>query len=290
MKFHAFAEVFPLLSEDNLTELAEDIRANGLREPIWLLDGQVLDGRNRFLACQKAKVKPRYRDYTGNDPVKFVVSLNIHRRHLTDAQRAYAAAKISTLSKGRRELNPPNDGFNSVTQEQAAELLSTNIRAVQRAKKVQEEGSAALNKAFQAGEVSLSRAALVVDLPKSEQLAAAKAEPEFKVADYDEQEDTEASDRAQRDWSERIDTAMAADDKLAAAFTEIKTQAGLIATLTGSRDHYQNQAGEATRLLKAEQRKSARLQKLCDKQTKELADLKSTPRASAQHEETRQHA
>ena len=58
-EFHPVANVFPLMGEAELEALAEDIRANGLREPVWLhRDGRIVDGRNRWLACRWIGVEP----------------------------------------------------------------------------------------------------------------------------------------------------------------------------------------------------------------------------------------
>jgi ParB-like nuclease domain len=99
--FHPVAEIWPLLSEAELGELADDIRANGLHYPIWRhRDGQIIDGRNRWLACQRAGVECRSETYEGDDGaalVNFVVSLNEKRRHLDASQRAMVAAHIREL-------------------------------------------------------------------------------------------------------------------------------------------------------------------------------------------------
>jgi hypothetical protein len=95
---HPAAEIFPLLVDDGFKELMADIKARGLLEPIVLLDGAILDGRNRYQACVKAGVEPRFVTYTGTmAPVEYVRSRNLHRRHLTPSQRAACAAKATAL-------------------------------------------------------------------------------------------------------------------------------------------------------------------------------------------------
>lgn len=105
---HPFADVFPLLNEKDHTALVEDICANGLREPITLCGGMVLDGRNRLRACQDAGIEPRFHDYDGLDPAAFVVSLILRRHHLDESQRAMVAAKLATLGEGRPLKNSAN--------------------------------------------------------------------------------------------------------------------------------------------------------------------------------------
>jgi hypothetical protein len=86
---HPEAERYPWLSDDELTVLAADIAANGQREPISLLpDGRIVDGRNRWLACQIADVEPECVTVplTEGEIPAFVKSKNAHRRHLTREQ------------------------------------------------------------------------------------------------------------------------------------------------------------------------------------------------------------
>lgn len=95
---HPAADLFPMLGDEELQELAEDIRVNGLIEPVWLWNdpqhGRVLlDGRNRVAACAIAGVEPTTRTYTGDDPVSFVISENVRRRHLTEGQKADIALR-----------------------------------------------------------------------------------------------------------------------------------------------------------------------------------------------------
>ena len=86
ISIHPAAELFPLLGPEELEKLTADIKANGLRNPVILYRGEVLDGRNRLAACELAGVEPRFTSYEGADPVAFVISTNLHRRHLSPAQ------------------------------------------------------------------------------------------------------------------------------------------------------------------------------------------------------------
>ncbi len=96
IRIHPAAEIFPLMPEAALDELAEDIKANGLLHPIVKHNGQVIDGRNRLAACQRAGVKPTFVDWTGTGSVvAWILSTNLHRRHLTDQQRAMVAGRVA---------------------------------------------------------------------------------------------------------------------------------------------------------------------------------------------------
>jgi len=85
-----------MMTAEEFAGLVEDIKANGLKEPIWLHpDGRIIDGRNRYKACIEAGVEPSFRTWNGEGSlVGFVVSLNLHRRHLNSSQRAIVGAKM----------------------------------------------------------------------------------------------------------------------------------------------------------------------------------------------------
>lgn len=87
---HEAAALFPLLSDAEMESLAADIRDRGLLNPIMLHDGEILDGRNRATACALAGVNPWYTEWKdpGCGPTAWVVSQNLHRRHLSASQRA----------------------------------------------------------------------------------------------------------------------------------------------------------------------------------------------------------
>lgn len=96
LDFHPVANIFPLMTGAEYAALVSDIAEHGQHEPIWLCDGMVLDGRNRLRACNQLGLVPEFREYTGDDPQAFVVSLNLHRRHLTREQRDEVIRQLRT--------------------------------------------------------------------------------------------------------------------------------------------------------------------------------------------------
>jgi hypothetical protein len=95
LRFHPEAERFPMMGNKKFDLLVEDMKQNGLQNPIHLHEGQILDGRNRYLACLVAGVEPRFVKFDGKDPVAFVYSVNVHRRHLTNEQKAELVEKLA---------------------------------------------------------------------------------------------------------------------------------------------------------------------------------------------------
>lgn len=275
MQFHKFSEIFPLIEGADFDALVADIKEYGLREKIVVYQGKVLDGRNRFLACQKAKVRPLQRKFTGTDAdaLAFVISANMQRRHLTEAQRAMAAARIATLQKGanqhasRDASSQSNASQDALTQGDAAQQMDVSRSSVQRARKIIEKGSKALQDAVESGDVPLKKAASVVDLPKSEQLAAATKKPEPKPDAEDarwqpEDDEDERLAAIEREQEASLQKWIDADDKLAAANTEIKRLAAEVAILKISRDGYQNRCGEQARIIKSLRNKLAKTEKM----------------------------
>jgi len=166
-EFHPIADIFPLMQGRELDDLVADIRDHGLREPIWLhSDGRVLDGRNRYLACRDAGVEPIYRTYTGGDPVAFSISQNLHRRHLSESQRAMIAARLANLGPGRPAETA---SIEAVSQSHAAGLLNVSRAAVQRAVTVETSAAPELAAAVNRGDISVSAAADVATLSPGEQ-------------------------------------------------------------------------------------------------------------------------
>lgn len=169
-----------MLPDDQLQKLADDITANGLRDPIVIdVDERIVDGRNRSAACVLAGVDPTYAPFVGSDAemLSLVISSNLHRRHLTESQRAMVAAELVNIQNGHNQhkqnvgsaIAPPT------SSKQAAATLNVSTDSVKRAKKVKSKGTPELQEAVSNGEVSVSRAAKIAELPKPEQNEAMEA-------------------------------------------------------------------------------------------------------------------
>jgi cell division protein FtsB len=100
-ELHPLCTLFPRLDKDELAALREDIKANGLSSPITLYEGQILDGGNRYQACLDAGIEPTFVEYSGTDPVSFVLSANLHRRHLKAGQNAIIVASAQDWAKAQ---------------------------------------------------------------------------------------------------------------------------------------------------------------------------------------------
>ena len=100
------AEAFEMMPDDELDELAADIKANGLHEPIVVAEvlakpddkkatKMLVDGRNRREACRRAEIdSPRFEVPSLEDPTAYVISVNMGRRDMTKGQKAMVYARI----------------------------------------------------------------------------------------------------------------------------------------------------------------------------------------------------
>lgn len=175
---HPAAELFPVMDEAAFAALVADIAAHGQREPILVLDGQVIDGRHRLRACEQLGLEPLVRQVSADDgdPFGLVVSLNLHRRHLTESQRAMVAARLARLPLGSNQHSPI--GEPSLPCSEAATLLNVGKRSVERARDVVAHGIPELVTAVDRGEVPVSTAASLARLSTDTQREVLTKTPE----------------------------------------------------------------------------------------------------------------
>jgi hypothetical protein len=168
---HPLSEVFPKLPPDEVRQLVQSIKDNGLQKAITIYEGKILDGRHRYEACNMADVRPVFEFYKGADPLGYVMVANLHRRHLDSGQRAMIAAKIATMRQGERTDLEPFRNSEKVSLKTAAESLSVSVDSVVKAGKILEE-SPKLAKQVLNGDISLNAAGQKIKhkrIPKSEQ-------------------------------------------------------------------------------------------------------------------------
>lgn len=179
--FHEAAEIFPL-DDGNIGDLAKDIRKNGLLVPIETLDGKILDGRRRWLACKKLGIEPATRTVSVDDPVAYVLSLNLHRRHLTTSQRAMIGARAKKMydeqakerqrlscgrgQKGQKKVTDLNIGQ---SRDHVGAKVGVAGPTIDDAKKVLTRGIPEVVAAVDSGELTVSAGADIVERPHAEQ-------------------------------------------------------------------------------------------------------------------------
>ncbi|MDO9141034.1 MAG: hypothetical protein Q7U38_11995 [Methylobacter sp.] len=165
LELHPLCTYFPRMSDDEFSALKENIQLNGQTHPIYTLDGMILDGGNRYRALCELGIEPVVVEYTGTNPTQFILSSNLHRRHLTQGQSA------AIVSASQSWINAQASAPASTT----ASLDSTSARAKQSgvgqrtqqlADKLIKEAPAELVKEVIDGKKSLNKAIKEISPPK----------------------------------------------------------------------------------------------------------------------------
>ncbi|WP_315765298.1 MULTISPECIES: MT-A70 family methyltransferase [unclassified Bradyrhizobium] len=199
LSVHPYADLFPLIEGQEFYDFAEDIRLTGLADRIDLLDGAILDGRNRYRALvwimstgealgdgwgavdlhgkplPLAQLDPatshlfkRFDPETDGDPLDYVLSKNFRRRHLTDDQRRMVGAKLVTLKQGRpAECSQ----IANISRDQAAKLTQSDVAGIDRARAVIAHAAPEISQAVEQGRVSVAAAAEIAAQPAQRQAA-----------------------------------------------------------------------------------------------------------------------
>ena len=180
LKIHPAAELFPPMTEAEFLGLKEDIREHGQREDIVVWQGQLIDGRHRLRACRELGIEPEIAELMDEtDPWQYVVSHNLHRRHLTTAQRAMVADKLASLKQGEKK---PDSGIplSQPTQAEAAAMLNVSVDSVKQARKIRKTATPETVAAVERGEITLNAAVETVKPAVATKPETATAEPEVE--------------------------------------------------------------------------------------------------------------
>lgn len=186
MEFHDASNIFPM-DETTIGDLAKDIRANGQQVPIEIMGGKILDGRRRWQACERAGVKPITKNVSPDDPVAYVLSLNLHRRHLTPSQLAMVGARArkiydeqakerQKLSQGRGVKGPENlPDLKSDARDAVGKAVGVSGKTIDHATKVLTLADPEVVRAVDEGRMSVSAAAILSLDPPDVQRAEANS-------------------------------------------------------------------------------------------------------------------
>jgi ParB-like chromosome segregation protein Spo0J len=167
MKIHPAAAIMPMMPDDELAELAESIKENGLIHPVMLdAEGQVVDGKNRLAACRLAGVEPRFETLEkGRDVIAYVASVNLQRRHVSKGQQAMRHARLfpepmspserarkggEAKARGEAACSESKPAFSRVRLSQARTVLRHSIELAQSVV----EGTTGLDEALETVEES----------------------------------------------------------------------------------------------------------------------------------------
>jgi ParB-like chromosome segregation protein Spo0J len=161
---HPAATLFPPMTEEEYQGLKKDIAENGQREDIVVWCDKLIDGRHRLRACEELQRNPHVSELDPDtDPWKYVISHNLHRRHLSETQRETVAAKLAKLKHGGERGNQHTGGKGSNdTLADAAAQLNVSEPSVKRAKAAIKGGCKELVEAMERDEITSSLAAKFV--------------------------------------------------------------------------------------------------------------------------------
>jgi ParB-like chromosome segregation protein Spo0J len=159
LKPHRLADILPAMTKQEFAALLDDIRANGLRVPIVLCEGAILDGRHRYRAAMEIKLALSDNNFvefkpSGKDTaLKFVIGQNVNRRHLNESQRAVIAANIANIEKGANRFSNKEGSIDLST---AAKMLNVGEATVKRAKTFLEKAAPELVEKVKQGTMRVS--------------------------------------------------------------------------------------------------------------------------------------
>lgn len=249
---HPLCSLFPRMTGYEFECLKLDIKENGLRTPITMHHNMILDGGNRYKACVELGINPIYEDFVGDAIGAFVLTSNLHRRHLSTTQSAAIVASVQDWGKAQ-SVGKPKCATRSTladTVKSRSESSGASI-ATQRKADAVAKANPELAAKVARGEVSLNDATREV----APQLAPKKIIHISEINDEDdgkniwieslkaqEEQITALKDRQAVSImdipaNERIDVL----EEMKSLRTQLKTAQAIIDSITISRDAFQRE-------------------------------------------------
>lgn len=282
-ELHPLCTLFPRMAGSEFSALCDDIKINGLRYPITLHKGMIVDGGNRYRACLDAGVEPTFEEFTGDNLVSFVLSANLHRRHMTIGQQAAIVASAQDWAKaqiqgGDRKSSAHGEHLIGDTTANRAEQSGASVATQRRADAVS-KADPELAKQVAHGEVSLTAAVKSV----APQLDPHKHQPKpakvvtVTTPDPDEPTESEQTQDAidalieeneslrSRLAVEQMDASeegkAAATELIAELRARIKTLEAELSAVKSSRDHLQRTNSEMLSQMSMQRNEIAKLKR-----------------------------
>ncbi len=265
---HPLSAAFPAMSAEDFQSLKDSIMNIGVQNPITMFEGMVIDGWHRYSAATELGMDCPSVELGDVDPRDFVLAQNKARRHVTQAQLAMATTTVYAWRPvGNPALSNSAPGAELKTTKELAVSAGVSERTIEQAKAVQTKAAPEVVEAVKAGEIGLKKAAAIAKLPKEEQAAAIhkpapKTAPADEVPAYDGPDEAElrAAELQEQADQEAFNKLLLADDKLAAAYAEIKRLNAVNAVLESRMQGLMNEKAEAIRLVKSRDRQIAKLE------------------------------
>lgn len=163
MLIHPMCDLVPRLTDEEFAALGEDIRKYGVREPVKVWNGYIVDGRHRWEICQRLGIDCPIQIIElpeGETVAEYVLSMN-NRRSLTSSQRAALAAEFMPIledeAKKRQASGVEDDQSRGRAIDHAAKQAKTNPTYVAAAKKIK-DADPELHKKVLDGSMSIAEA------------------------------------------------------------------------------------------------------------------------------------
>lgn len=257
-ELHPLCTLFPRLSGAEFESLKNDIKENGLREPIIIHDGMILDGGNRYRACLEIGIEPGVMKFGGGNLVSYVISANLHRRHLTPGQQAAIVASAQDWGNAQTVGNPQ---LRNVAQLDTAKDRSaqsgSSLRTQQMADKVAKTDPE-LAKKVGHGEISLPKALKSITPQKDDgKCSDSETARDELYGDTDPQEEIKKAHKE----IDQLTSIIESDDKLATAMAEIKRLNALVEVIESQKMAFQSSENAAKRAAKMWKNKFEKLER-----------------------------
>ena len=271
---HPLSAAFPPMLDAEYVLLKNDIEVNGVLNHVTMYDGMVLDGWHRYRAATElGQDCPTVELPEHVEPRDFVIAQNRHRRHITQAQLAMAAAKVYEWMPAHRPTKEAGTQCPlTKTNDQLAGIAGVGARTIKQAKTVQREAVPEVVKAVESGAMGLTKAAAIAKLPKEEQAAAIEkpmpkppeTPPEDDYTELDAAHDQIAGLQAELVVARMASTDTQEQQQAAQLIeqlqAEIKTLTATLRATEQSRDFYMSE--------------NAQLKKQCAAQRREIDKIK----------------